>query len=85
MTESEQTRADTLTLLLAYRINKHLPATLLMKKIRQCCEILLGRTHELVMINAYRKIISAIYDRRFAEVTIMLHMTEDNYRKVYLS
>lgn len=85
MTIAEQVRSDTLTLLLAYRMNQELTATLLMKKIRQCCEILLYRTIDETMITAYRDIIRAIHTTEYAEVTIMLHIAEGNYAKVYMN
>lgn len=84
MSEAAQLRSDTLTLLLSYRINQHLPATRIMKRIRECCQILIGRTTDAIMINAYRKIIQAIYACQYAEVVIMMHVAEDNYYRNYL-
>jgi len=85
MNLAAQLRSDTLTLLLAYRMNQSLPPKLLMHKIRLCSEILRSRTHDGVMITAYSKIIKAINNRRYSDVVILMHVAEANYQRIYMN
>lgn len=83
MTTAEQLKSDILTLLLANRVHQHEPSTFKMAKIKDCCQMLLERTDDEIMIQTYCQIIRGIYDRRFVDITMMLHITETNFAKVY--
>ncbi|MCJ8292885.1 MAG: hypothetical protein MJK15_00630 [Colwellia sp.] len=81
---NEQIKSDTLTLLLAYHMHKHKPVKELMFHIRRCVEILLARTVDPVMIETYRNILRGYYARQYANIAIMLNITDNNYCKVYI-
>lgn len=83
MTTAEQIKSDTLTLLLAYRIHQALPTTARMMKVRQCCERLMEKTDDELMLKAYCKLIRSIYAHDFTAALVWLHITETNYAKVY--
>lgn len=85
MNTAEQLRGDILTVLLAYRIHQQEPTTIIMTKVMQCCERLLIKTYDAVMIETYCQIIKGIRARRYVDVKMMLHMTETNYYKVYMN
>ena len=87
MTQAEQVRSDTLTLLLTYRIH-HLGINSVKQsanKIANTARIIAARTTDDVMRKACKDILFAYQQRRYYPIIILMQRAEEAYHATYHS
>ena len=83
MNNEKQIRNDTLSILLANRINSHLDDKCRSIKIARCCKVIRDKTKDNVLYDACRSIISANSNGKYKDVIRAIGLTEINYFMEY--